>query len=154
VINVDKIVLRKAHGNDVGIYFEWVNDSEVRKQSFNSEAVLWQAHQEWYKNKLLDENCFMFVMESDNQPVGQIRFDVVDGVANIDYSLDKKARGKHLGERLISDGIDMVLANRCVVFQASIKKQNLASIKTIKKLGFDEVESNNPEKSIFQKKVL
>ena len=105
MVTMDNIILRKARRDDVGIYFDWVNDSDVRKQSFNSEAILWETHEGWFKKKLLDENCFMFVMESDNQPIGQIRFDIDHGVANIDYSLVKKMRGHHLGEKLINEGI-------------------------------------------------
>ena len=154
MVNLDNISLRKAHADDVGIYFEWVNDREVRKQSFNSEAIAWETHKEWYKNRLLDDNCITYVMESDGQPVGPIRFDITDGVAAIDYSLDKQLRGKHLGQRLVNEAINLGLKKRNVIFQASVKKQNIASIKTFMKLGFEEVNSDDPEICVFHKKSL
>ena len=138
--------LRVANKDDTLMYFEWVNDADVRLQSFNSDPVLWKNHQEWYEQKLLDQNCLMLVLEENHTPIGQIRFDIHDGVAYIDYSIDKKNRGRNFGEILVREGMKFVSnINRSVIFHADVKRQNIASTKIFNKLGFNEQEVDDPD---------
>ena len=144
-LQLNDFIIRQADANDVSTYFEWVNDIAVRRQSFKSETVLWENHQKWFQQKLNDQNCLMLVMEADEYPVGQIRFDIEDGVAHIDYSLDKNMRGRKLGEILVREGLNIASKYRNVIFQAEVKQQNIASIKVFLKLGFSEQKTNDPE---------
>ncbi len=150
ILRIDNLKLRSANDHDVAIFFEWINDVDVRQQSFNSELVLWKNHRHWYQQKLLDKNCLMFVLEVDDQPVGQIRFDIDDGVAHIDYSLDKKVRGRHWGKVLVSEGINQICNTKNLKFQAEVKQQNIASAKVFINMGFEEKDINNPEVRVFQ----
>jgi len=149
-LEIEKIKLRPTCVDDVAVYFEWVSDEVVRQQSFHSEPILWEDHQRWFKEKLLQQSCFMFVMEADQLPVGQIRFDIENNIAYIDYSLEKAVRGKHWGAVLVSQGIELLSNNRNLIFQAEVKQENIASAKIFLKLGFKEKSHNNLETRLFQ----
>lgn len=144
------LTLRLACSTDVSTYFDWVNEAGVRQQSFNSEPVVWEAHRVWFQKKLQDQNCIMIVMEADEQPVGQIRFDIDGGIACIDYSIDKDARGRNWAEILVKDGMALARRDRDLIFRAEVKRKNIASVKVFLKLGFDEHGSEESEICVFQ----
>jgi hypothetical protein len=143
--SLDRFKLRLAVIDDIKMYYKWVNDTEVRKQSFNRGQVLLDSHQKWFQQKLHDENCLLLVMEMDCIPVGQIRFDFKGGVAHIDYSLDKKARGKNWGKILLNKG-----ENKHITFHADVKQQNPSSAMVFIKQGFTEMDSDDAEVRIFE----
>lgn len=150
----DNLKLRSAHIDDMATYFEWVNDTDVRQQSFSSDPVLWEIHLKWFQHKLQQQSCMMLIMEANKVPVGQIRFDFKDGIARIDYSLDKKVRGRHWGEILVKKGIYSVSADNDITFQAEVKRQNIASARIFLKLGFDEMDNSNSEVRLFQMRSI
>ena len=38
------------------LYWLWVNDDEVRKNSINKECISAELHEKWFKSKLQDNN--------------------------------------------------------------------------------------------------
>jgi len=127
------------------LYFNWANDPVVRKNAFNSNTISWRGHQEWYRHRLHDKNCYMYVIENDGIEIGQVRFDIVNSNAEISYSVDDKFRGKGIGKELLILAINE-LKNECSdisEINAKVKKQNIASNKIFMKLGFDAEEKND-----------
>ncbi|MDH5368433.1 MAG: GNAT family N-acetyltransferase [Gammaproteobacteria bacterium] len=150
----DNVRLRPACVEDTEIYFDWVSDEVVRQQSFHSKPILWEDHKKWFKEKLLLNSCLMFVMEVNDKSVGQIRFDIENNVAYIDYSLDKKVRGKGLGAVLVNQGIKLVPNNSNLLFHAEVKRKNIESAKIFLKLNFDEKNNSNSEVRVFQLQLI
>lgn len=146
----NNISLRIATIDDAETYFDWANDASVRQQSFSSQLIQWEDHKKWFQKKILDQNCLMYVLEDNSKPIGQIRFDILDGIARIDYSLGKDMRGKGLGKTLIDRGVYLASKSKNLTFQAEVKEQNIVSAKVFARCGFKEIDSNNSEAKIFQ----
>src|SRR5690606_30820455 len=122
------ITLRHATPDDVDLYYEWANDPEVRRQSFSGEPIPYEAHVHWFSQKMADPSSHLFVMLDGTDPVGQIRFDVVNGIAGIGYSVARHARGRGLARRLVELGVAAMSRLGVTVFEASVKPTNAPSL--------------------------
>ena len=85
--------VKSAKKSDSGLYWIWVNDKEVRKNSFNKNTITKKEHEKWFKNKLNDKKCTLYIGFIENQPVGQVRFEVEGKFAYIDYSIVRPGLG-------------------------------------------------------------
>ncbi len=139
------LTLRPTTIDDMDLYFQWVNDPEVRRNALNPASIELATHQRWFAARLADEDTVMFVVESDDTPVGQLRFDIGDERALISYSLDERARGKGLGKLMLSLGIRHLSKHYPQVsdLDASVVAHNVPSIKTFQHLGFAPVPAGD-----------
>jgi len=153
----DLLNIRSASKADLSIYFKWVNDEVVRKNSFNSKKITLNDHEKWYLNKLKSKNTHLLILEKGSIPVGQIRFDIEDHKACIDYSIEKKYRGKGFGGILLKMGIQHLENNLKIKnvksFKAEVKKSNLLSIKIFENVGFEKKSFYDSNKVIFEKLI-
>jgi RimJ/RimL family protein N-acetyltransferase len=129
-------ILRVANSNDVDLYFDWVNDPEVRKSALNPSLIKFENHIQWFNKQVISNDAFMYVYECDGLAIGQTRFNIIDGVAYIDYSIDAFARGKGIGYNMLEEAIKQFSNMNKVLILAEVKKQNPASISIFKKLHF------------------
>ena len=76
-------------------------------------------------------------------PVGQIRLNIKESVAEISYSIDSKYRGKGYGSLMISLLKEKVKKEMPDIkaLQARVKPDNIASKKVFNQQGFSEKES-------------
>lgn len=133
------LTFRNATENDVRLYFEWANDEEVRRQSFNTDKIEWDQHIGWFNKRLSDPDTIMLIFENeDGKPVGQIRFQREEGNHHvIGISIAKDFRGKGYAVTLLKNSSDHFLKMHSnSTIQAYIKNTNNASIKSFKKAGF------------------
>lgn len=128
--------IRKAKLTDVDLLFRWTNDELVRQQSFSSEVIPYENHCQWFQRKMGDKNSFFFIIEKEEKEVGLVRFDISDEAATIGISIDKEFRGKGLGAEIINLGVHTYFMENDFPILASIKKANLASVKSFEKAGF------------------
>ncbi len=136
---VGEMVIRPADGNDAKLLFEWANEKAVRHSSFNPDPIPWEGHLEWLNQKLKDETSQIFIVEnSSKDPVGQIRFEKIDGSHKISYSLDEKFRGLGLGKPLLKIGLQTIQTKlqEPSIIQGFVKKNNTASKISFEKCGF------------------
>jgi len=145
---------RKATQEDLDIYFDWANDAQTRKQSFNSEYIPFDQHVKWFIGKMASQTCKMYIFELDGIPAGQIRFDISHKVATISYSLAEPFRGKGLSKWLLKNGIQAFQKETPNISNiiGHVKTTNTPSIRTFKKLGFHRIVGNH-NKLIFQQQV-
>ena len=151
----DSIIIRLAQLEDLSLYLRWVNEPIVRKNSIDSDQVSLSIHEKWFSNKLNSKNSILLVMELDELPIGQIRFDIENEIALIDYSIDQEFRKKGFGDILIKKGIEYLLktpkTNNISVFRGVVKTFNTPSIRVFIKNGFEENKSyNSKEEKIFE----
>ena len=130
-----KFELINAKLEDAGLFYNWVNDSMVRHNSLNNDKIAWEEHLNWYLNKIKTDSK-IYILMIDKTAVGQIRFDLTDNYWLIDYSIDSNYRGKGYGKKIIELGIENFKKGDEI--KACVKKQNIASIKIFKTLGFSE----------------
>ena len=83
----------------------------------------------------------MWVLEtSERLPVGQIRFDVKDDIADIDYSLEPLVRGRGWAKKLLSEGLKTFKDhNGEKPLRGRVKEDNLPSRRVFQRLGFVEI---------------
>ena len=127
-------LLQKLEKKHVKLIFDWANDSEVRKNSLNSEPILWDNHLEWFSSKLSNPDSRIFIFENGNIPVGQVRIDKnSEDSWLIDYSVDNNQRGKGYGFLMINA---LIRRYENLKFLAIVKNENIASKRVFEKLGF------------------
>ncbi len=142
------VSLRPANEKDMLLLFNWANDSDVRKNALNSEKIELENHKKWYLDKIKDLNSKIYILEKDDFPLGQIRFDKTDENWNIDYSIDKKYRGLGLGGTIIELGMEQLKEN----LKAIVKIENVSSCKVFENLGFTKAIKNEGNINVYQKK--
>lgn len=136
----EELRLRSARDSDLLLYFDWVSDPEVRRQSLNIEPISFDKHQKWFAAHLASPHSKLFVMVAGDLPVGQIRFDFKDGEALVDYSIDRFFRGHGWARRLVALGTRAV--DERVLIRAEVKRGNLASCAVFERLGFSEAPTS------------
>jgi len=95
--------LRPAAPEDVGLLWLWANDPATRANSFSRDAIPWETHRAWYRAKLASPDSRLWLLEWRRVPVGQIRYDRVDGgTARISFAVAPGYRGRGLGTRLLA----------------------------------------------------
>jgi len=135
-----KLWLRPSKESECKMIFDWANDPEARAVSFNSDPIPWEDHVNWYENKMTDANYYLLLaINEDDEPVGQVRFEVEGDNAAISVSVDPNQRGKGYGTSLITQGCDRILSVTDIkVVDAYIKPDNEASKAVFTKAGFEE----------------
>jgi len=151
----EELYIRNANLDDTDLLYSWSNNEQVRKQSFQSSKIEYNDHCKWFENKLKDDSTLIFIVETNQNPVGVVRFQIDNKLATIGVSIDEDYRGKGLGATLIEMGVHSYFKEKDYSILASIKKQNTASIKSFKKAGFlflkDEI-INDIESVVYQLK--
>ena len=130
--------LRKTILSDMINYYNWVNEKDAIKSSFNNKQVHIKKHIKWFKKQIMSKKTLMFVLEAKRLPVGQIRFNLTNKNANIDYSLDKIVRGRNWGKKIIDLGLKKINFSKFNAINAEVKKNNYKSISVFNKLGFTQ----------------
>jgi RimJ/RimL family protein N-acetyltransferase len=133
------LVLRRVTIDDLGLYYEWANETDVRNQSFNTQIIDFESHTKWFHEKIKDNSCLMIVAEIANIPVGQVRFenDTTNKISVIGISIDKNNRGKGISSELLLQASNYFLSIYPeFTINAYIKETNLKSISSFIKAGF------------------
>ncbi|GAB3712576.1 hypothetical protein GCM10027592_51140 [Spirosoma flavus] len=141
---------RTAQPADSRLYFDWANDPDTRKWSFNSAPISLETHTAWFTRKLTDPNSLLLLFFDDaKKPVGQVRFerksvaDMPDEII-ISTSVDARQRGRGYAAQLIAQGCAVCRKHwEVVTIHAYIKPDNQASIKTFERVGFKLLDENN-----------
>lgn len=133
------LVLRDVCLSDLQLLWHWRNDPIVQAMSFASEAITHNKHENWFARKLTDANCFLFIIQENFQPIGQIRF---EGECDfeVSFSLAEQMRGKKYATPAINLGIQ-TLCHRTNVrsIHAYIRPDNRASVRAFERSGFTHV---------------
>ena len=138
LLGVQKIHFRKFCESDFKMLWEWANDENTRKYSFDSEKIQWEEHEQWCRQKLNDESSLILIAsDSCDLPIGCMRFDELSANPVASVNLAPASRGRGIGKKLIREGTENFLSeHRCEKIHAFIKPENLASIKSFESAGF------------------
>lgn len=142
------LTLRPAVLDDEALLLEWSNESQTRRNAFDTEPIGATSHAVWLRSRLRDtESCALYIAEVKNaMPVGTIRFDreALPGesfgseVWRISYGVDVSFRSLGLARVLVQQGLERLAQTRvatCTV-KALVKPNNIASMKTFESLSF------------------
>ena len=139
---MSNLYLRKAELADLDMYYNWANDPVVRSNSFNTEQIPYEDHVLWFNEAIKRDDVALFVLMDDDMPVGQIRINISDAVAEISYSIASEFRGKGYGGKIVSLLIERIREEMPEIktVSARVKPDNLASMKVFEKIGFKKRE--------------
>jgi UDP-2,4-diacetamido-2,4,6-trideoxy-beta-L-altropyranose hydrolase len=138
--------MRPVTMSDSEILFEWRNDPTTYQYCLSSKEVKWEDHLNWLDKVIASDDVFLFIIDDNGRPVGQVRFNVYGDRAEISITIGAKFRGKGLGSKAISHAIYEFLGNNSNIesITARIRHENKASIDMFQKLGFS-VENQDDE---------
>ena len=139
----ENLTLRPADERDCPFFFRLANDSDVRRESFHSDAIPWETHQSWFADKLNDPSTQLLVFEADGLPVGQIRFDRREDAIVLNYALERFVRGRGWGTKLVAMSVSMVTDSANAPIRAEVKAANVASRRVFERLGFRKTPETN-----------
>ncbi|MCL4469620.1 MAG: GNAT family N-acetyltransferase [Sulfuricella sp.] len=137
---MSEIILRRATASDEGNIFEWRNAAETRRYAFNPDAVAWEEHVRWFKDTLARTDRHLLIGELDSKPIGVLRYDVVNEVAEVSIYLVPGCGGRGLGTALLKEGNTWVARHlpQVTTLNARILQENVASRKSFAKAGYVE----------------
>lgn len=138
------LTLEFATENDIELYFDWANDTQTRAQSFTSKPILWKEHTQWFTKRIQSSEHVFYKAKISESDVGQIRYDLTEYNAMINYSVDEDFRGFGIGSLLIEKTIALISSYYKEEFDiiGFVKHENIASAKVFRKLGFEEFEAS------------
>ncbi|WP_299824488.1 UDP-2,4-diacetamido-2,4,6-trideoxy-beta-L-altropyranose hydrolase [uncultured Pontibacter sp.] len=132
------IRMREATEDDLLLLFDWANDPEVRKHSFNPNPILLESHTRWLHTKLEDKQTKLYIAETDGEPAAHIRFELLNGKAVISYLISDGFRGKGLGHVVLQKGVAKLLQQtpELNLVEGLVQQENMASVRAFEKAGF------------------
>ena len=143
--------VRNANNKDMELFWVWANDGQVRINAINKEPITIETHSRWFQTKLSNCKCTIYLILIENRPVGQVRFDVEENFARIDYSIAKQFRGRKIGKTLLKEAISKYWSRNKIKLLGEVMPHNIASEKIFKSLGFRmKTEGDN---KIFMKEA-
>lgn len=117
------IMLRRCTYSDMNIIYKWINDSCVRNNSFNSDYIEYEAHVEWFNEKMNSSNTYMYIILNNNKEIGTARLEKNNSKATISYLISNEYRGKGYGNKIIDLIKKEAIINNIDVLEAVVKKK-------------------------------
>lgn len=147
------ISYRKATISDVDLFYQWINDPDVRKSSFTQAEINYKDHVEWFNNALSNEAISMLVFEKEKSPFGQGRVTITEGVGIISFSIAKEYRGQKLSTKLLLNLADYFFKNYPDLdLVGYVKAENRASKRAFIAAGFKEYAEDENLKYVLRGK--
>ena len=138
-----KLTARVINETDELLVLRWANDPIVRKNAFHSRRISEDEHREWFQMVLKNQEHggFYIVEGSTDVPIGQVRFDRVQGGWEVTYSIDQIFRSRGLAANMLGIAIEKFkLEGGRAPIIGRVRINNLASMKVFERLGFLKTE--------------
>jgi UDP-2,4-diacetamido-2,4,6-trideoxy-beta-L-altropyranose hydrolase len=138
LLQEDLLHMRQVRTEDCWMIYGWANDPYVRKISFRTSPISREEHENWFFSQIKNPQVLYLIAENrDNTPVGQVRFDIINGDATASITIAPEFRGLNYGIRIlqISTGI-LLKQTRVQCIHAYVKKGNTISCKAFKQAGY------------------
>ena len=101
---------RSARMDDAVLLWRWANDAETRRRSFNPAPIPYTDHVAWLDGRLASAATRLWIVSDEIGPVGQLRADLADGVAEISLAVAPERRGQGLGSAMLRQALSAVAA--------------------------------------------
>ena len=132
--------LRPATADDSRAIWEVAIEPSVRAMSFSSAPIEWSTHQVWFRAKLQDRDCALYVVENGAGHLGQVRFEIASSEATLSVALRPEHRSRGIGtSTLIAACKQFFSTHGAARVHAYIRPNNEASFRAFSKAGFREV---------------
>jgi RimJ/RimL family protein N-acetyltransferase len=113
----------------------------VRKYAIQKGDIVFEEHKNWFLNKIITDDCVYFIAEVNTISIGSIRFDINNNnEALLSFLLEPNSHGKGYGKKILEKGCEELLKTRHITkIEGVVSVENIASLKTFKSLGFNQV---------------
>lgn len=141
-----KVALRKAGPQDCGLLLTWVNEPDsLAAKLLTQVSVEQRAHEAWFAQRLLDSETFIWIIESDQKPIGQLRLTGKAGAYEVDIYVVRDQRHSGFALQALGRGIGELRAMRpeARVVRARVKPDNVSSQRLFERAGFALAEHND-----------
>ena len=137
--------ITKASNNDSLDIFQWRNDPLTRQNSVNTDPVSLKDHNQWFNEVLNSRNTELLIGIKDSIKVGVCRFSLnnLSNSVEVSINLNPLMRGKRISKKLLEDSINYYLKNNKVMLTATIRIDNIPSIKIFEELNFIKTKSTD-----------
>lgn len=144
-MSAESLRLRKVQAEDCELLFAWANDPEVRASSFSSDVIPWERHQEWFREKMADPHALLYaVIDPNNSPVGQVRYDIDGPRALVSISLGAGFRGKGYGGKCLLLAVEELFrSTSATLIDAYVKPANESSLRMFLNAGFQRQQDTS-----------
>ncbi len=134
--------LRPVTVGDCSFLWRLTNDPTVRATSYTHDPVPYERHVQWLAGKLASPDTRMWILEVDQEPVAQIKYDRKEpGMAEVGFSVVADLRGYGLGTRLLELTADLACQELHVRrLRGRLYANNFASARAFAKAGYHFVE--------------
>lgn len=136
------VYLRPVRTDDREMIFRWRNDPFILAHGSSNREVDWIEHAKWFEETLAERGRKMYVVVSQNVPIGQVRFDrqnEQDCIVSAYLLRDFTGRG--WGVQAIREGCSLVFeawdVERVI---ACVRSDNPGGRSAFLKAGFEEAE--------------
>ncbi|MCO8311493.1 UDP-2,4-diacetamido-2,4,6-trideoxy-beta-L-altropyranose hydrolase [Pseudomonas mandelii] len=132
--------VRQATLDDAQLLFDGRNAEAVRRWSLDTHIIDWQRHQAWVAASLSNPRRLLLIAETDDGPVGVLRYDLDDARAKVSIYLLEGRFGLGWGRALLARGEAFVTAHwpRLKAITAQVLPANQASLKVFREAGFTQ----------------
>jgi len=128
---------REAAMDDAALLWRWANDAETRRNAFRKAPIPYESHVAWLRTRLDSGATRLWIFADDEGPVGQVRFDLADDVAEIDIAVAPERRGHGHGRTMLTAAVRALRAERCRVRpRAAVLPHNARSLAMFQACGF------------------
>ena len=148
----EQLTLRDAEAGDISLFFEWANEIENRRHSFDPKPVSWKTHVEWFDQRLASDHAWLWVLcADDGLPVGEAHIEKKSHQAVLSFSLDADYRGRGWGGHFLQK-----IAERWQIEQntlpliGEVLKTNPASMRCFEATGCFRSISDNDTHQTYQ----
>ena len=131
--------LRKANQSDIKNIFDLSNEENVRENSIIKDSIKWEDHLKWFDEKLNSEEYMILVaVGSDDQFMGQVRYEFEKQQALVSISISPDYRGLDLAAPIIEESARFLFSNNDKIesIVAYIKEINIPSLKAFEQAGY------------------
>jgi RimJ/RimL family protein N-acetyltransferase len=126
---------------DASLLWRWANDAETRRRSFNPAPIPYAAHLAWLEARLAAAASSLWIVSDERGPVGQVRLDVADDVAEVSLAVAPERRGQGLGTAVLREALAAAATQwrGGLRLRAQVFADNVASLRLFRRCGFQEV---------------
>jgi RimJ/RimL family protein N-acetyltransferase len=135
------LALRKATLEDSAMILGWRNEATTIPWMAKTTAITVEEHNDWYSKTVTSPDTLFFIIEIDNEPIGQLRYTlqqhVPEKVAVVSINITHKMHGKGIAtEAFIQGNIAVDHHKFCDTIIGNARANNKRSIKALMRANY------------------
>lgn len=138
----DKLYLKRASLSDCECLFEWQQAPTTRRYALVAAIPSWQEHCEWFRTKVIDPDCYLFIIRRRNTDVGMVRLDPLE--ADNTYQISIITGPEYYRQGVAKSALELIrLAFKSITVNATVLSENVASKALFQSMGYVEVDKTH-----------